>query len=204
MAIENYIDLSAEEISLLIKSETNDRKNTALRVGTAFQKIIARLATAGATGSTGATGAIGPIGPIGLKGDKGEIGVTGAIGAIGSVGGTGATGAVGPTGAAGQNAMNLQSSINSNYLVNNSDNNKVLIVDNGATSITITIPPSLLTSFSVGFIQLGTGDVLISAGSTATLNSFSGFFKMNGAKSNALVEKILATDNYLLFGNLKA
>ena len=54
-----------------------------------------------------------------------------------------------------------------NYTLTNADNNYEIIVDNGATAVTITVPTGLTSKIGVGFTQKGTGDITyITSGTT--------------------------------------
>jgi hypothetical protein len=50
-----------------------------------------------------------------------------------------------------------------NKLLSNADNGYVIVVDNGATPVIITVPAGLMAKMEVGFLQLGTGDVSLAA-----------------------------------------
>ena len=64
--MENYDNLTAEQLASLVKNETQEKKNTALRVGIALEKIISKIA--------GINLIPGPKGGKGDKGDKGDKG----------------------------------------------------------------------------------------------------------------------------------
>jgi hypothetical protein len=52
------------------------------------------------------------------------------------------------------------------FTLSNADNGYVIVVDNGATPVIITVPAGLMAKMEVGFLQLGTGDVSFVAAST--------------------------------------
>lgn len=96
---------------------------------------------------------------------------------------------------------NFQKIITSNYILISEDNNYSIIINNGNTPITITVPTGLTSNFQVGFIQQGTGDVSFITSGT-TLNTPLGL-KIKGANYNAYIEKIGTTEVFQLLGNLK-
>jgi hypothetical protein len=54
---------------------------------------------------------------------------------------------------------NLQRTVTTSFTLSNADNGYVIVVDNGATPVIITVPAGLMAKMEVGFLQLGTGDV---------------------------------------------
>ena len=89
----------------------------------------------------------------------------------------------------------------STSLVHATHNNKVIIVNNGASNINITIPSSLSDDFRCGFIQHGTGTVTFVASGT-TLRSANGLI-IDGQYNQAFVQKRNAgTNEFHILGNL--
>jgi hypothetical protein len=56
--------------------------------------------------------------------------------------------------------------VTTSFTLSNADNGYVIVVDNGATPVIITVPAGLMAKMEVGFLQLGTGDVSFVAAST--------------------------------------
>lgn len=105
--------------------------------------------------------------------------------------------------------VNLQKTITyptdftaNNYNLTSNDNNYVIIVNNGATNVTITVPSGLVSKMQVGFIQKGTGDVTFIASST-TINNKEGHSKIEKQYAQVYLEQELATNTYYLLGNTK-
>jgi hypothetical protein len=63
-------------------------------------------------------------------------------------------------------SRNLQRTVTTSFTLSNADNGYVIVVDNGATPVIITVPAGLMAKMEVGFLQLGTGDVSFVAAST--------------------------------------
>jgi hypothetical protein len=53
--------------------------------------------------------------------------------------------------------------VTTSFTLSNADNGYVIVVDNGATPVIITVPAGLMAKMEVGFLQLGTGDVSFAA-----------------------------------------
>jgi len=100
---------------------------------------------------------------------------------------------------------NLQKTISgSTYTLTDNDDNYTLIVNNGSTPITITVPTGLKEAFNVGFIQRGTADVTFVAGGGVTINTpISGAYKIKGQNYNAHLEQYGVLPELFLIGNLK-
>ena len=96
---------------------------------------------------------------------------------------------------------NLQKIITTDYILKSDDNNYVIIINNGADNVTITIPTGLKAGINVGFIQAGTGKVTF-VGSGITLNSYNNLTAMKGQFCNAFIEKQLSDEVFYLFGTL--
>jgi len=118
----------------------------------------------------------------------------------------------GADGADGQDyTSNLQKKITypadftgTNYTVLTADNNYSILIDNGATAVTITVPTGLMAKIQVGFAQKGTGLVTFVESGT-TLNFLTGLgLKMAGINANAYLEKEGSIEEFFLFGNIKA
>lgn len=88
-----------------------------------------------------------------------------------------------------------------NYTLTNADNNYEIIVNNGATACTITVPAGLTSKIGVGFTQKGTGDVAYTASGT-TINNPIGL-KIKGQYYQTFLSQELATNNFFLGGNTK-
>jgi hypothetical protein len=129
----------------------------------------------------------------------------GAVGATGATGATGPTGPTGATGAAGSDASNnLQRDETTSFTLADTDNNYVIQLKNGATPITVTIPPTgLRTKFNVGFKLKGTGDVTFVGDTGVTVINPIGF-KGKGQGYVCYIERDGNTQNYDLYGDTKA
>lgn len=101
-------------------------------------------------------------------------------------------------------AINAQTS--TSYTVALADDGKLVTLDN-ASAITVTIPPNSSVAFGIGtqinLMQLGAGQVTISAGAGVTLRSAGSKLKTNGQYAVATCCKI-ATDTWVVVGNLAA
>jgi hypothetical protein len=86
------------------------------------------------------------------------------------------------------------------------DDGKLITADNAA-AITLTIPPNSSVAYGIGtqinIMQLGAGQVTITAGAGVTFRSAGTKVKTNGQYSVATCVKI-ATDTWVLVGNLAA
>lgn len=86
------------------------------------------------------------------------------------------------------------------------DDGKLVTCDNAA-AITFTIPPNSSVAYGIGtqinIMQLGAGQVTITAGVGVTLRSAGTKLKTNGQYSVATCCKI-ATDTWVVIGNLTA
>lgn len=88
-----------------------------------------------------------------------------------------------------------------NYTLTNADNNYEIIIDNGATAVTITVPSGLTSKIGVGFTQKGTGDITYTASGT-TINNPIGL-KIKGQFHQTYLSQELSTNNYFLGGSTK-
>jgi len=105
--------------------------------------------------------------------------------------------------------VNLQKTITypgdftgSDYTVTSADDNYTIIVDNGATNVTITVDTSLSAKFVAGFIQKGTGDVTFTEDGT-TIETPIGLL-IKGQNYAVALEKEGSTTTHYLLGNTKA
>lgn len=106
-------------------------------------------------------------------------------------------------------AENLQKTITypadfsgTNYTLTSADNNYTIIVNNGATNVTITVGTTLPSKFIAGFIQKGSGDVTF-VESSSTINTPVGL-KIKGENYAVALEQEGNTDVFFLLGNTKA
>ena len=88
-----------------------------------------------------------------------------------------------------------------NYTLTNADNNYEIIINNGATAVTITVPSGLTSKIGVGFTQKGTGDITYTASGT-TINNPTGL-KIKGQFHQTYLSQELSTNNYFLGGSTK-
>ena len=88
-----------------------------------------------------------------------------------------------------------------NYTLTNADNNYEIIVDNGATAVTITVPSGLTSKIGVGFTQKGTGDISYTASGT-TINNPVGL-KIKGQYYQTFLSQESNTNLFYLGGNTK-
>lgn len=88
-----------------------------------------------------------------------------------------------------------------NYTLTNADNNYEIIIDNGATAVSITVPSGLTSKIGVGFTQKGTGDVSYVASGT-TINNPIGL-KIKGQYYQTFLSQEASTNIYYLGGNTK-
>jgi len=86
------------------------------------------------------------------------------------------------------------------------DDGKLITCDNGS-AIALTIPPNSSVAYGIGtqinIMQLGAGQVTITAGAGVTLHSQGSKLKTNGQYAVATCAKIL-TDTWVVVGNLSA
>jgi hypothetical protein len=88
-----------------------------------------------------------------------------------------------------------------NYTLTNADNNYEIIIDNGATAVTITVPSGLVSKIGIGFTQKGTADITYTTSGT-TINTPVGL-KIKGQYYQTYLSQELATDSFYLGGNTK-
>lgn len=95
-------------------------------------------------------------------------------------------------------AANMNSQTETSYTLTSSDNGKIITLAN-ASAITVTIP-SLFTGFNCMLIQLGDGQVTLTASGTTVINR-SGYSKSGG--KNAIVTLIaVAANSYISSGDM--
>ena len=73
-----------------------------------------------------------------------------------------------------------------------------------ASTVNITVPAGLVSYFECEIIQKGTGQVVVAAGSGATVNSYSGWLKSAGQWAGMSLANTGETDKYALIGQLTA
>lgn len=88
-----------------------------------------------------------------------------------------------------------------NYTLTSADNNYEIIVDNGATAVTITVPIGLVSKIGIGFTQKGTGDITYVASGTTIQNPIG--LKIKGQYYQTFLSQELATNNFFLGGNTR-
>lgn len=103
--------------------------------------------------------------------------------------------------------MNPQKFVTLDYVLTQYDDGYSIIVTNGTTAGTITIPEGLPTGFQVGILQDGTGDITIIADPAATLpiaiNNAIGGYKIKGQYDSVFIEQGQTSQTYYLLGNTK-
>ena len=87
------------------------------------------------------------------------------------------------------------------YTLTNADNNYEIIIDNGATAVSITVPSGLTSKIGVGFTQKGTGDVSYTASGTSINNPVG--LKIKGQYYQTFLSQESNTNSYFLGGNTK-
>lgn len=101
-------------------------------------------------------------------------------------------------------ALNAQTG--TSYTAVLADDGKLITFDNGS-AITFTVPPNSSVAYGIGtqinIMQLGAGQVTITAGAGVTLRSAGTKVKTNAQYAVATCVKI-ATDTWVLVGNLSA
>jgi hypothetical protein len=95
------------------------------------------------------------------------------------------------------NSFNAQTA---SYVLQSTDNGKVITLS-GNTDLYLSVPAGLNVGFSTMFIQLGTGQINISAGAGVTVNSYSNYSKTAGQYAGGSL--VCYTSNtYVLAGSL--
>ena len=96
-----------------------------------------------------------------------------------------------------------QKFISTNYLLTNADDGYSIIITNGITPVSITVPTGLSPKLQVGFIQDGTADVtFITTGGVVLNNAIAGY-KIKGQYDQAYLEQGATSSIYYLLGNTK-
>jgi hypothetical protein len=98
---------------------------------------------------------------------------------------------------------NLQKVITGNTTLSNSDNNYTIFINNGSSTVNVTVPSGLTSNFNVGFVQQGSGLVTFVQGSGTTINTATGL-KVKGQYYQAFLEKSGSSETYFLLGNVIA
>ena len=99
--------------------------------------------------------------------------------------------------------VNLQKEITASYVLQTTDNNYTLIINNGITPISITVNNTLPPNGIVYFIQQGIADVTFIV-SGVTINSPGSMTKIKGQNYWACLTKVGSSTVYQLLGSLKA
>jgi hypothetical protein len=92
--------------------------------------------------------------------------------------------------------------IGTNYVLKNEDNNYELIIDNGTTDVTLTVPVALSSKIGIGFTQKGLGNVRYVEQGTAVKNPTGLFIK--GQYYQTYLSQEGATNVFYLGGDTKA
>lgn len=98
-------------------------------------------------------------------------------------------------------STNLQRTVTAGFTLTDADNNYTIIIANGVSPITITVPLGLMSKINVGLIQQGTGNVNFLASGT-TINTPVGSI-IKGQNHCVLIEQVEASNVYQLSGNTK-
>lgn len=88
-----------------------------------------------------------------------------------------------------------------NYTLTNADNNYEIIINNGATAVSITVPTGLTSKIGVGFTQKGTGNVTFISQSVTIHNPIG--LKIKGQYYQTYLSQEGSTDIFYLGGNTK-
>lgn len=82
-----------------------------------------------------------------------------------------------------------------------SDHGKRIWFTNAST-VNVTVPSGLPEYFECEMVQKGSGQVVVAAGSGATLNSYSGWLKSAGQWAGMTLANTGGTDTFALMGQL--
>jgi carbon starvation protein CstA len=88
-----------------------------------------------------------------------------------------------------------------NYTILDADKGKSLVIINGATAVTITIPVALQLKMQVGFIREDAGEVTLIAAGMTLKNAINGF-RIKDRYDQAFIEQGIST-KYYVFGTTK-
>lgn len=128
---------------------------------------------------------------------NGALVVTGGVGIGGNVNVGGAlSGANSASSTISGFAANINNQTGTTYTLTASDNGKIITLNN-SSAITLTIPSGLQVGFNCMIVQLGTGQVTLSA-SSVTVTNRSGFTKTSG--QNAIATIISVVSNTFITG----
>lgn len=112
-----------------------------------------------------------------------------------------AVGQQGPTGPQGASwSVTVNAQTGTTYTIVAGDNGKVITLSNAA-AITVTVPSGLGANFSCELIQIGAGQVAVSAGASVTVNSYNSLTHLAGQHAAATLVAYVA-DTFNLSGNL--
>lgn len=98
-------------------------------------------------------------------------------------------------------SSNVNTQTGTSYTLVNGDNGKTVTLSN-ASAITLTVPSGLTAGFNCLLVQLGAGQVTITASST-TLRSYNSALKISGQYGQAMIAYI-SSDTYSVGGTLSA
>lgn len=87
------------------------------------------------------------------------------------------------------------------YTLLASDHDKLIIIKNGATNVTITVPTGLAVEHFTALLRQGTGEITITPSGT-TIESFDGL-RINGRFQQVALDRELSTTTFYLTGNTK-
>jgi hypothetical protein len=91
--------------------------------------------------------------------------------------------------------------VGTNYTILDADKGKSLVIINGATAVTITIP-ALQLKMQVGFIRDGAEVTLTGAAGMTLKNAINGF-RIKDRYDQAFIEQGISTSEYYVFGTTK-
>jgi hypothetical protein len=90
--------------------------------------------------------------------------------------------------------------VGTNYTILDADKGKSLVIINGATAVTITIPVALQLKMQVGFIRDGAGEVTLTGAAGMTLKNAINGFRIKDRYDQAFIEQGISTSEYYVFG----
>jgi hypothetical protein len=93
--------------------------------------------------------------------------------------------------------------VGTNYTILDADKGKSLVIINGATAVTITIPVALQLKMQVGFIRDGAGEVTLTGAAGMTLKNAINGFRIKDRYDQAFIEQGISTSEYYVFGTTK-
>jgi hypothetical protein len=86
--------------------------------------------------------------------------------------------------------------VGTNYTILDADKGKSLVIINGATAVTITIPVALQLKMQVGFIRDGAGEVTLTGAAGMTLKNAINGFRIKDRYDQAFIEQGISTSEY--------